>query len=112
MDEGLPEWTKVLEAEDWQFLKRFLLASGSLKALAEEYGISYPTVRVRLDRLIAKVQAAEQPGATDAFHRQLRVVVAEGRMERGLARKLLAAHREALKEQGIETDKGGQTYDA
>ncbi len=108
MEEQTPAWITALEPEDWQFLKRFLLASGSLKALAEEYGISYPTVRTRLDRLIAKVEAADQPGATDAFHRQLRILVAEGRMEQGMARKLLAAHRESLREQETK----GETRDA
>jgi hypothetical protein len=102
MDTEMPAWIRVLDAEDWQFLKRFLLASGSLKALAEQYDISYPTVRGRLDRLIAKAQAADESGATDVFHRQLRALVAEGRLDRGLARRLLAAHRESLKEP--ETD--------
>jgi hypothetical protein len=102
MDEQPPEWTQVLEPEDWHFLKRFLLASGSLKELAEEYGISYPTLRGRLDRLIAKVQAADKPGATDALHRQLRILVADGRMDSTLARKLISAHRDVLKEHGID----------
>ncbi|MGE3409718.1 MAG: DUF2089 family protein, partial [Pirellulales bacterium] len=56
-----PGWVDCLNDEDWRFLRRFLLSSGSLKALAEEYGVSYPTVRGRLDRLIAKVQAVEDP---------------------------------------------------
>lgn len=112
MDEYPPQWAKALESEDWQFLKRFLLSSGSLKAMAEQYGISYPTVRSRLDRLIAKVQAAEEPGATDAFHRQLRILVAEGRMDKTLARRLLAAHRSSLKEHGLEEQKEDKAHDA
>lgn len=87
-----PAWSTALNDEDWQFLKRFLLSGGSLKALAQEYAISYPTVRLRLDRLIDKVRAADQPGAMDEFHRQLRVLVAEGRMEPATARQLLEAH--------------------
>ncbi len=92
-----PAWSTALNDEDWQFLKRFLLAGGSLKALAQEYAISYPTVRIRLDRLIDKVRAADQPGAVDEFHRQLRVLVAEGRMEPVTARQLLEAHLAGLK---------------
>ena len=34
------------------FIKKFLLASGSLKEVAGLYGVTYPTVRLRLDRLI------------------------------------------------------------
>ena len=47
-------WIDELSDEDLAFLRRFLLASGTLKQLAEDYGISYPTVRLRLDRLIAE----------------------------------------------------------
>ncbi len=43
-------WVDRLSSDDLGFLKRFLFASGSLKKLAEHYGISYPTVRIRLDR--------------------------------------------------------------
>ena len=41
----LPPWMTDLEEEDWAFAKRFLLASGSLKEVAAQYGVSYPTVR-------------------------------------------------------------------
>ena len=101
-----PLWLDMLDEEDLQFLKRFLLASGSLKALAKDYGISYPTVRGRLDRLIAKVAAAEEPGAQDAFHRRLRVLVAEGRMERALARELLRMHQEVVGDQDSDASSG------
>lgn len=93
----LPAWLEQLDDEDLQFLRRFLLASGSLKDLAAEYGISYPTVRGRLDRLIAKVQAAEDPRATDEFHRKLQVLIADGRLPAPLARELLAVHRMVLR---------------
>lgn len=96
----LPRWLEAMNDEDRQFLKRFVLASGSLKDLAAEYGISYPTVRARLDRLIAKVQAAEDPKITDPFQRKLRILVADGQLPAALAKDLLAAHRAALKHQG------------
>ncbi len=112
MDDEKPAWTTALDAEDWHFLKRFLLTSGSLKAIAEEYGISYPTVRSRLDRLIAKVEAADAPAATDAFHRQIRILVADGRLERGLARKLLSTHRQVMEDQGKGTTQGAASYEA
>ena len=60
-----PEWLTVLDEDDLTFVCRFVLCSGSLKELAAEYGVSYPTVRGRLDRLIAKVRAAEDPRAAD-----------------------------------------------
>lgn len=95
MDDNHPIWTRAMDADDWRFLHRFLLTSGSLKALAEEYDVSYPTIRARLDRLIAKVEAAGQPDAMDEFHRQLRILVAQGAVDSSLARRLLALHRES-----------------
>jgi hypothetical protein len=90
-----PAWLAVLNDEDLGFLKRFLLASGSLKGLAAEYGVSYPTVRSRLDRLIAKVREAEDPAPTDPFERCLRMMVADGRLSSALCRELWEAHRAA-----------------
>lgn len=52
---AVPEWMINLEDEDLVFIKKFLLSSGSLKELAKLYGVTYPTVRLRLDRLIQKV---------------------------------------------------------
>ena len=54
--EVVPEWMVNLEDEDVSFIKRFLLSSGSLKEMASQYGVTYPTVRLRLDRLIQKIQ--------------------------------------------------------
>jgi hypothetical protein len=98
MKQSLPSWLEALDEEDLQFLRRFVLSSGSLKALCEEYDVSYPTLRARLDRLIAKVRAAEDPRAADAFERRLRVLAVDGRISAALARELLKAHREAAEE--------------
>ena len=98
MKEPQPHWLEALDEEDLQFLKRFVLSSGSLKQLCDEYGVSYPTVRARLDRLIAKVQAAEDPKIVDSFQRKLHVLVAEGKMTAALARDLWKAHRAAAEE--------------
>lgn len=55
----VPEWMANLEDEDISFIKRFILASGSLKEIAKQYDVTYPTVRLRLDRLIQKIQISE-----------------------------------------------------
>lgn len=55
----VPAWMENLEDEDVAFIKKFLVASGSLKEVAHQYGVSYPTVRLRLDRLIQKIQLSE-----------------------------------------------------
>lgn len=86
-------WTDFLDEEDLAFLKRFLLFSGSLKDLATAYDVSYPTVRLRLDRLIAKIQVFDDQQIGDDFERQLRALYAEGKLEASAFKKLLAAYR-------------------
>ena len=56
----IPQWMLAMEEEDAAFLKNFLMKSGSLKDIAKLYGVSYPTVRLRLDKLIQKVSLSEQ----------------------------------------------------
>lgn len=97
MQERLPGWLTALNQDDLQFLKRFLLLSGSLKALASDYGISYPTVRARLDHLIAKARAADDPVPTDPFYRRLQILVADGSIARDAARQLMEAYEQATK---------------
>lgn len=89
-------WLDYLSDDDLAFVKRFIFASGSLKELAQAYGISYPTVRLRLDRLIAKIQVVEDQQAASPFEKLLRVQCAEGKIDLDTFKRLLAAHREEL----------------
>ena len=57
--EVVPEWMVNLEDEDVIFIKKFLQASGSLKEIAQQYEVTYPTVRLRLDKLIQKIQISD-----------------------------------------------------
>lgn len=45
-----------LPLEHQRFIEIFVLASGSLKEIAAQTGVSYPTVRARLDRIIADLR--------------------------------------------------------
>ena len=94
-------WLDYLSDEDFAFVKRFVLCSGSLKDLAAAYGISYPTVRLRLDRLIAKIQVVDDHQEMSPFERLLRAQYADGSISPGAFERLLAAHREEL-EKGHE----------
>ena len=47
-----------LSDDDQEFVLSFILSSGSLKQMAKLYGVSYPTVRNRLDDLISLLSAA------------------------------------------------------
>ena len=64
--EVIPEWCANLEEEDLTFIKKFILASGSLKEIATAYDVTYPTVRLRLDRIIQKIQISDDT-QSDSF---------------------------------------------
>jgi len=49
-----------LPRDDQQFILDFVKSSGSLKEMARLLGVSYPTVRNRLDEIIARLRAAEE----------------------------------------------------
>jgi len=55
---GLPLLAR-LDPEDQTFVLNLVKSSGSLKDLAKLYGVSYPTIRNRLDALIARIGDAE-----------------------------------------------------
>ncbi|MEG1500588.1 MAG: DUF2089 family protein [Clostridiales bacterium] len=57
--EIVPEWMSNLDDQDISFIKKFILASGSLKEIANQYAVTYPTVRLRLDKLIQKIKISE-----------------------------------------------------
>lgn len=94
MSENIPDWIKGLEPEDMQFIKRLILASGSLKDVAAEYGISYPTVRIRLNRLIEKVRSLDSEKPKTKFHATVQSLVADGMLDINVAKKLLKVFNE------------------
>ena len=96
-------WIDVLSDEDRVFLRRFLLASGSLKEVAAGYGISYPTVRLRLDRLIAKIEVFEDLTIRSEFERTVRGMRAEGRIDEVSMGRLLDIHNKELEARDDET---------
>ena len=55
----LPVLTRLTE-EEHRFMLEFVKASGSLKDMAKQMGVSYPTVRNYLDDLIEKLNKMEE----------------------------------------------------
>ena len=96
MPADLSTWFLQLEEEDQQFVKRLVLASGSLKELAEGYDVSYPTIRLRLDRLIERIRTSEDP-LSDTFETKVRQLVAEGDVSARIGKQLLRMHKETKK---------------
>lgn len=94
----IPPWLGLLGDDELLFLKRFLLTSGSLKHLAEVYGVSYPTIRARLDRLIERVNAIEAPASGDSFEELVDALVRQGVILSGTGRALLQTHKHVLRQ--------------
>lgn len=86
-------WLSDLDAEDINFIKKFILASGSLKEIAEIYGVSYPTVRLRLDRLIQKIKMSEH-AEEDPFIGLLKRLAVDEKVDLDVAKTIITAYRE------------------
>ena len=95
-DRKVPGWFLHLEDEDHQLIKRLILASGSLKELAEVYGVSYPTIRLRLDRLIERVRTLDSAPDDDPFEAKVRLLVDAGELSPRTAQDLLELHAKAV----------------
>jgi len=96
--EMIPEWLASLEDEDLVFIKKFILASGSLKEMAKQYGVTYPTVRLRLDRLIQKIQIGDQAGA-DPYVALVKRLAVNDRLDFDTAKLLISEYRKTKKEE-------------
>lgn len=90
--DALPSWMAGLEDEDAAFIKKFVLASGSLKEMAGLYGVSYPTVRLRLDRLIQKIKLSET-AESDPYVALVKRLAVDGKLDFETAKLLLSAYR-------------------
>ena len=90
--ELLPDWMTGLEEEDVSFIKKFILASGSLKEVAAQYGVTYPTVRLRLDRLIQKIRIGEDTAAAPYIATIKRLVVND-KLDFDTAKLLIAEYK-------------------
>ena len=88
----IPSWLADLEDEDLSFIKKFILASGSLKELAGLYGVSYPTVRLRMDRLIQKIRLSET-AETDPYVSLVKRLAVDDRLDFDTAKILITEYR-------------------
>lgn len=98
----VPEWMSELEEEDMAFIRRFLLASGSLKEVAGEYGVSYPTVRLRLDRLIQKIRLADDRAA-DPYVALIKRLAVNEKIDFDAAKLLISEYRKAKEDSSCNT---------
>ena len=90
--DSVPDWMAGLDEEDAAFIRKFLLASGSLKEIAGQYGVSYPTVRLRLDRLIQKIRIGEE-SAGDPYVALIKRLAVNEKIDFDSAKLLITEYR-------------------
>jgi len=78
-----------LPTEHQRFIEIFVLASGSLKEIADQAGVSYPTVRSRLDKVIVALR--DEIGRTQKTKGSILDAVSEGKLTAERAAKLIKA---------------------
>ena len=93
----VPDWMAHLDEEDIKFIRNFILASGSLKEIATLYGVSYPTVRLRLDRVIQKMNIGESVGQ-DPYISKIKELALNERLDFDTAKVLINEYKKTQKE--------------
>ena len=78
-----------LPIEHQRFIEIFVLASGSLKEIAQQTGVSYPTVRSRLDKVIDALR--QEIGRTQKVRGTILDAVSEGKMSAEAAARMIKA---------------------
>ncbi len=86
-----PDWVEILTDDELNFVRRFVVHSGSLKALAREYEVSYPTLRSRLDVLIERIESAQSHDAEGPLKTEVRRLLRDGAISIHAAREILSA---------------------
>ena len=92
----LPKWLSNLDDEDLMFIKRFIFASGSLKELAHNYSVTYPTVRLRLDRIIQKIKLNDETNE-EPFIDLIKKLVVNDNLEYDVAKLLIQEFKKSKK---------------
>lgn len=94
--EPTPEHPLVsLPAEDLDLITELVLRSGSLKGLAEAYGVSYPTIRNRMDRVIERLRETIEGRQPDELTELLATLLERGEITASAARRVRDTARQA-----------------
>ncbi len=90
----------LLPKEDLDLVTELVLKSGSLKDLAASYGVSYPTIRHRVDRLIERLRGAVEGRKPSPVNDLLATLVERGELSVGAARTIRDVVRQELEQAG------------
>ncbi|EPI03841.1 hypothetical protein D920_00275 [Enterococcus faecalis 13-SD-W-01] len=87
------DWFVLLDKEDQEFVKQFIRASGSLKKLSEVYEVSYPTVRLRLNNIINKIEIIKV-NSNDSFEAKIMQMVIDDKINFEIAMEIVNKYKE------------------
>lgn len=85
-------WIQMLDDEEIDFIKKFILNSGSLKELGKSYSVTYPTVRLRLDRLIQKIKINDSV-EKDSFIQLIKSLAIDEKIDINTAKLLIKEYK-------------------
>jgi len=88
----VPLWIAELEEDELKFVKKFILASGSLKEMAEQYKVTYPTVRNRLNLIIEKIKMSDE-NHEDPYVKLIKKLALEEKLDFDAATILIREYR-------------------
>ncbi|MDH8826373.1 DUF2089 domain-containing protein [Staphylococcus warneri] len=95
MDRNL--WINAFSStpEDLEFIKKFIVFSGSLKELSNYYEVSYPTIRNRLNNVIHKIELYEEQNNIP-FVQYIKSLVIDGRISLYLGEQIIKTYKKEL----------------
>lgn len=95
-----------LPREDLDLVMELVLHSGSLKDLAAAYGVSYPTIRGRVDKLIERVRLLKAGRTPDPLSELLASMVERGELSIANAR----AVQELARKQAVSSNHAQESH--
>lgn len=100
-----------LPREDLDLITKLVLRSGSLKDLAQVYGVSYPTIRGRLDRVIERLEQAVKGRQPDPLMELMARLVERGELSIGGAHAIRRSVREMVNGAASSAEHSGPVVD-
>lgn len=88
---------QALTGEELELMLQFVLLSGSMKDLARVYQVSYPTIRLRVDRMIERLRQTMAGDSADPVLQLLADLVERGEITVAAARALREVYRQSEK---------------
>lgn len=88
----IPNWVLELNIEELEFIKKIIINSGSLKDLAKDYNITYPTIRNKLNKLIKKINSSNEE-YQDEYIEKIKKLTLEDKIDLDVAKELIKEYK-------------------